>query len=99
MRRVISRVLSVALALWSITACEAMTHSGDFSTTGLLCPDGYLSCVNACFDGQFDRNHCGSCDVACPSAAVCSEGTCGGQCTGGTTLCGSGCVDTQHDPK
>src|SRR5262245_16207193 len=52
------------------------------------CPQGSSACGDLCVDLQLDRNHCGSCDAACPAEQVCSLGGCGLECFGGSELCG-----------
>lgn len=95
------QVLSVALFFGGsglALACEAVSHANDYETaTSTLCGENALFCNGACV-GQ-DSNNCGACGVTCAPTQVCSEGTCGSSCTGGTTLCGSSCVDVQNDPK
>jgi hypothetical protein len=53
-------------------------------------------CGTACVDLQTDPNHCGACDMRCPtipnSVATCTGGTCGLTCTMGWHMCGSACV-------
>jgi hypothetical protein len=46
-----------------------------------------------------DPSHCGACYAACSSGQVCTSGSCALQCSGGTTKCGSVCVDTKYDPS
>src|SRR5579859_334134 len=56
---------------------------------------GAVSCVSLATDGA----NCGACGNACPaSRPLCSSGTCGISCLGGSTLCGATCVQTNSDP-
>lgn len=88
---------------FGVLACEAVTHSNDFSTAAPVqtCGEGTLFCNGACI--AEDRTNCGSCGFTCEPTQVCSNGTCGSQCTGGLTLCGDAnsarCVDTLTDPQ
>jgi hypothetical protein len=45
---------------------------------------------------QSDASHCGACGNACRGDEACVAGTC--RCTGGGSLCGGACVDTQTSP-
>ncbi|MBI4705887.1 MAG: TLD domain-containing protein, partial [Deltaproteobacteria bacterium] len=45
-----------------------------------------------------DPQNCGGCAYACPQNQVCAKGQCSLLCVGGTTKCGSTCVDTNLDP-
>jgi hypothetical protein len=61
--------------------------------TQTLCSDGN------CADLQLDRNNCGTCGKKCADSEVCSGGTCGLTCGGGSTKCGNNCVELNVDPK
>lgn len=70
------------------------------------CKSGWGDCdgnkANGCERNLLtSTNHCGSCGNNCnpPSggSAVCNNGTCGFNCTGGLTKCGANCVDTKID--
>lgn len=42
------------------------------------CPSaGFNLCDGTCTDLQTDEQHCGACEIACPSGAACSGGSCG----------------------
>jgi hypothetical protein len=52
-----------------------------------------------CYDLASDRDHCGACDVQCPTTVGCFAGECGlPPCDGDLTRCASGCVDLDADP-
>ncbi|MEO8797421.1 MAG: hypothetical protein ABI551_06015 [Polyangiaceae bacterium] len=96
------QILSVVVFLGgsSLTlACEAVSHANDYATAGAVqaCGEGTLFCNGACV--AEDGKNCGACGSTCEATQVCSAGTCGSSCTGGTTQCGSSCVDLQNDPK
>lgn len=46
-----------------------------------------------------DPENCGACGKKCAAGEVCSQGTCALSCGGGTTKCGTTCVDTKADPS
>ena len=50
-------------------------------------------------DTKNDPANCGACATACKSGEVCSAGTCGLACVGGTTKCGTKCVDIDTNPS
>ena len=80
-------------------ACEAISHANDFGTASAVetCGSGTLFCNGACI--AEDQQNCGACGATCEPTQVCSNGQCGSQCSGGTTLCSGHCVDTKTDPK
>lgn len=49
------------------------------------CPSGQMDCHGTCVDPLTDVNHCGSCDVCCPSFSDCDQGHC--DCPYGSVLC------------
>lgn len=51
-----------------------------------------------CVDTKVDPANCDGCGKACAAGEVCSGGTCGLSCTGGTMICGGSCVDPKNDP-
>ncbi|MDF3038193.1 MAG: Tryptophan synthase alpha chain [Thermomicrobiales bacterium] len=53
-----------------------------------------------CYDLFSDRNHCGSCDITCPTTVGCHGGECRlPTCEAGRDRCdGVGCVDLLSDP-
>lgn len=63
-----------------------------------VCPGGTL-CGDSCTNTTFDPKNCGSCGTACAEGEVCSMGTCGLTCLGGSTKCDDACVDTKSDPS
>ena len=65
----------------------------------MQCVPPTLECGGKCVDPAIDRAHCGGCDSACGEGLVCSEGTCGLECSGGTKKCGSKCVRLDSDPE
>ncbi len=69
------------------------------NTTPGGCPSKLSDCDGSCVDTQFDPDHCGACDESCAAPLVCSEGSCGLTCEGGTTKCGDKCADTDLDPQ
>ncbi|MBM4374857.1 MAG: choice-of-anchor L domain-containing protein [Deltaproteobacteria bacterium] len=62
-----------------------------------VCPGGTL-CGDTCTNTAFDPQNCGACGKACADGELCSMGTCGLGCFGGTTKCGDSCVDTNSSP-
>src|SRR5262249_25628618 len=95
-------------------ACGTVCADGDIcsdSKCGLFCAGGTTRCgdgsdagpdgggVDICVDTQKDPSHCGDCDTVCKTGEVCSFGTCGIDCVGGSTLCNGMCVATQNDPN
>ncbi|MSP25649.1 MAG: hypothetical protein EXR75_10880 [Myxococcales bacterium] len=64
---------------------------------GGVCPGGTL-CKGSCTNTAFDPKNCGACGAACGDGEVCSDGTCGVSCLGGTTKCGELCVNIGSDP-
>jgi hypothetical protein len=54
-----------------------------------------------CYDLFSDRDHCGSCDVTCPTTVGCYAGECTlPPCEGGLIRCdGAGCVELLSDPN
>ncbi|MEO8875831.1 MAG: hypothetical protein ABI461_09610, partial [Polyangiaceae bacterium] len=76
-------------------ACDSVTHANDYGTSAgsvdTCGSAGTLLCNGACI--AEDQKNCGGCGVSCEAAQVCSDGKCGSQCNGGTTQCGSNCVD------
>src|SRR3954447_10730887 len=57
------------------------------------CAGSYLDCQGSCIDPNVDPRNCGACGRACGLDEVCFAGKCGVACLGGTTQCGSRCVD------
>src|SRR5262245_15488323 len=57
---------------------------GDGGGGDQTCP-GATECNGACVDSDFDPQNCGACGVACAPTELCSQGTCGDACSGGTT--------------
>ncbi len=68
--------------------------------TGVVnCPTGTTNCNGYCANTSNDPFHCGRCNNACATGALCTGGVCGsGACTGGTTNCGGYCANTSNDP-
>jgi hypothetical protein len=59
---------------------------------------GCQSCGTAsCLDVSADPQHCGACNVSCPTGTTCGGGTC--QCPTGLALCNGACVDLKADTK
>ncbi len=90
--------------------CDGKDNNCDGAIdTGATCP-GQGTCQNGacvcppenncggqCVDKQTDKNHCGACFNACPSAANCVAGQC--MCASNSTVCNGQCVDTTSDPQ
>jgi hypothetical protein len=51
--------------------------SGDFNLQS-RCPEGQVTCSNACVNLQTDSQNCGGCGVICSREQVCSGAICGG---------------------
>ena len=62
------------------------------------CPTSQLACGLVCVDSKLDPANCGMCGNACAPGEVCSEGTCGLICVGGSTKCGDTCTNAVFDP-
>jgi hypothetical protein len=61
------------------------------------CVCAATQCNGFCVDTSSDPSHCGSCSVACPSASLCSLGTC---CPTTGAVCSGVCVvDTSSDSR
>ncbi|MCA9606839.1 MAG: hypothetical protein KC619_14635 [Myxococcales bacterium] len=69
----------------------------DFAVTLRCATDGESACDGACVDLMSDRDHCGACDAAVPSSAICRDGVPGCLDTA-DSLCGTSCLDTTYDP-
>lgn len=68
----------------------------------LACTSGFLNCNGQLPDGcevnpNVDPTNCGTCGNDCASGEICATGECKLNCGGGTTKCGSSCVDTNTD--
>lgn len=64
--------------------------------TPLVCSGTSILCNGQCVDTNTNPNHCGTCDVTCPSGA-CSAGTCV-VCASGETGCGTQCQNLSTSP-
>jgi len=96
-------------------SCQStmMTTDGGTGDVGMggMCASGLTQCPGACRDLNFDANHCGACNRACPSGNYCDRGTCrpdnmtgdggmggdGGMCGAGQTVCSGVCRDLNTD--
>lgn len=56
------------------------------------CAGDESCCTSECVNTDTDRDHCGTCGMACPAAQSCSDGRCG--CSSGLTYCAPECVNT-----
>ena len=54
-------------------------------------------CGDSCVDTAKDALNCGACGTACAAGEVCDAGKCALFCSGGTTTCGTSCVDIKKD--
>ena len=92
------RRASLALAIFPLLALGACASSKQAAPT---CASSQKLCGGQCTSVQTDNANCGACGKACAAGEVCSGGTCGLSCGGGTTLCGSGsaafCTNTDTD--
>ena len=68
--------------------------AADVSTA---CPDGQRRCGERCVDVNTDRDHCGSCGLACPGGRSCTAGSCQLSCPTGQTLCDDRCATLSTD--
>jgi hypothetical protein len=87
---------------------EACVGSSCRCGDGEACAPGQLCCADAngqrrCYDGQNDKDHCGTCDTSCATTERCVGGSCtcpgvGMSCSAGTTCCPfQGCFDLTAD--
>jgi hypothetical protein len=69
-------------------------------TIGIGAAEEPYELAAGCYDLFSDRNHCGSCDVTCPTTVGCYGGECTlPPCEGGLVQCeGTGCLDLLSDP-
>jgi len=90
---------------------DAGTDTASDIAAGCLCAVGETCCATAtapmCVDLDESTAHCGACNNACPTGAVCRSGRCATtstcDCGAGETCCPDGlggevCVDTQSAP-
>src|SRR4051794_7306023 len=61
------------------------------------CDPELKACGLRCVDARFDPQNCGDCGTVCDAGTLCSGGKCAVACLGGSTQCGSRCVDTDND--
>jgi hypothetical protein len=59
------------------------------------CLDGMEFCAGRCVDIEYNAEHCGGCNAACPGEDPCRAGVCG--CDAGFDGCDRRCVDLQTD--
>jgi len=67
--------------------------------TSMTCTSPSKVCSGTCVNVSADVNHCGECDVKCPTSGLCAGGTCACP-VAKSTLCGSApglCADTKTD--
>lgn len=50
-------------------------------------------------DTKSDGSNCGACGTTCTNGQVCSNGACALNCAGGSTKCGTSCIDTSIDTQ
>lgn len=86
-------------------SCNQTANSLPVCASGmctLACSSVFLDCNGELPDGcevnaTTDPLNCGTCGHACEPGEICAQGTCELDCGGGTTKCGSACVDTNTD--
>jgi hypothetical protein len=62
-----------------------------------MCALGDVRCGSSCVNVASDTDHCGGCDIACPTDEVCRTGTCQSMCASGGTSCNGQCVTLGDD--
>ncbi len=84
--------LALGAAVLFLLACDPPPPGG--------CPLGQTDCGGECVTLDSDSRHCGECDNACPSGAVCAIGACTTDgCGAGTIECDRACVDVDTDER
>jgi len=58
------------------TGASTGTTSTTGGTTDGGCAPGEMACGNLCIDTDFDRLHCGDCDMPCGTGETCIQGAC-----------------------
>lgn len=86
----------VAVAMLLLAGCsrpELECSSDADCEAGSACDVAYGVCVSTCGDTSSDPNNCGACGNVCPTdalgVAVCSNGSCGVECSAGHAQCGT----------
>ena len=80
--------------------CQSSLGSGAVCKDGACsCGGGTTMCGSSCVATQTDKDNCGACGKACPSAQSCVGGTCVCPASAPSFCADTGtCVNTQSDP-